>query len=357
MSRFRPDSQSSPSCPRRREANLFRLGVLARALAFFLGGFGVLNVIGELLVPHFDANIWWIDVRFLPAGVRALFTFTASALLLAYAIRPRLAAGRKYCTLVLAVLLLAAALRNSLAFGVLLARGLINTQLPVPLSGFIAGALFFIIVAIILRLAERAPVGEPPARRRVAARARMALFPVLLLIIFPLAQMFFFGKTDYRRAADVIVVPGARVYASGECSPALADRVATACALYRAGYAARLIFSGGPGDGSIYESAGMKKLAMQLGVPAAAVSEDTSGLNTQATIDNSLALCQAHGWQQILVVSHFYHLPRLKMAFQRAGHEVFTVPAQETVIMKALPYYMAREVVALWAYYFRIPTK
>jgi hypothetical protein len=29
----------------------------------------------------------------------------------------------------------------------------------------------------------------------------------------------------------------------------------------------------------------------------------------------------------ILAVSHFYHLPRIKMTFQRSGAGVFTVPA------------------------------
>ena len=55
------------------------------------------------------------------------------------------------------------------------------------------------------------------------------------LAIFPLAQMFFFGKTDYRRPADAAVVLGARVYADGRLSDALADRVRTACQLYRDG--------------------------------------------------------------------------------------------------------------------------
>jgi hypothetical protein len=52
-------------------------------------------------------------------------------------------------------------------------------------------------------------------------------------------------------------------------------------------------------------------------------------------------------------VSHFYHLPRIKLAYQRAGMEVRTVPARETYILAQIPYSMAREVVALWVYYLR----
>ena len=52
-------------------------------------------------------------------------------------------------------------------------------------------------------------------------------------------------------------------------------------------------------------------------------------------------------------VSHFYHLPRIKMAYQRAGIEVYTVPARETRTLLKLPQFVAREVAAFWFYYAR----
>jgi hypothetical protein len=56
---------------------------------------------------------------------------------------------------------------------------------------------------------------------------------------------------------------------------------------------------------------------------------------------------------RILVVSHFYHLPRVKLAYQRDGWNVYTVPANESYLLGKLPYNMAREVAALWVYFFR----
>ena len=56
---------------------------------------------------------------------------------------------------------------------------------------------------------------------------------------------------------------------------------------------------------------------------------------------------------RILVVSHFYHLPRVKLAYQREGLEVYTVPAKESYMLGQMPYNMAREVAALWVYYLR----
>jgi uncharacterized SAM-binding protein YcdF (DUF218 family) len=175
---------------------------------------------------------------------------------------------------------------------------------------------------------------------------------VLCAVIFPVAQMICFGLTDYRRPADAIVVFGAGISPDGTPSLALCDRVRTGCLLYKQGLAPVLIFSGGR-EQPIDEPTMMKRLAVEMGVPAKAILLDPDGLNTDATVNNCRRLLPAMGAGRILAVSHFYHLPRVKMAFARAGIDVYTVPAEQTRILRALPYYMAREVAALWAYYFR----
>ena len=158
----------------------------------------------------------------------------------------------------------------------------------------------------------------------------------LAAIIFPLAQISLFGFTDYRRPADVIVVFGA----SGE---PLYDRLRTACDLYRQGFAPKLLFSGGPG-----EPEQMRNYAIHHGVPASATLEDAAGVNTEATVRNTVEASRG----RILAVSHFYHLPRIKMTFQRYGSEVYTVPS-ETTMYALMPYQLAREDAAFWAYYLR----
>ncbi|HNW91545.1 MAG TPA: YdcF family protein [bacterium] len=327
------------------------LAVLARALAFLLGGFLLLNLLGGCVVPHFDANIWLLDVRFLPAALATPLLLFAAVMLLWFARQPTMPAWRRRITLLPVLLLLAVAVRNTLTVSRLFAAGIVHARFPLPLSLFIAAALLLVTGALLLP--DRTPRPAASLTARIITTAMLAL---LLLILFPLAQMIFFGGTDYRRPADLIVVPGARVYADGRCSPALADRVLTACELYRAGLAPRLFFSGGPGDSVVYEAAAMKALAVREGVPDTVIIEDTAGLNSQATIDHTDALCRELGASRVLVVSHFYHLPRLKLSYQRAGRDIYTVPAREHIFMAAMPYYLAREVVALWAYYFRTPT-
>jgi uncharacterized SAM-binding protein YcdF (DUF218 family) len=173
------------------------------------------------------------------------------------------------------------------------------------------------------------------------------------MVGLPFAQMFCFGPTDYRRPADAIVVFGARVYADGRVSDALADRVRTGCELYKDGLAKRIIFSGGPGDGDVHETEAMRAMALKLGVPAQAIMLDRDGINTRATVSNTCAMFEDSEIRRVLAVSHFYHLPRIKMSYQRQDLEVYTVPAKESYTLTAMPYFMARETAALWVYYLR----
>ncbi|HZQ47465.1 MAG TPA: YdcF family protein [Verrucomicrobiae bacterium] len=316
----------------------------ARALALFFGGFSLLNLLGGLRLPGFDANLWWIDLRAFPKSLDGIVLLLASLCLISFAIRPPHSRWRCDLTTAVAGVLAMAALWNIVEFYYLLAHGSLRPLLPVPLSLFVLAALT-LIIRVNLRPALPTPSSKP-------SLGMLAVF-CFCLVSFPLAQMICFGKTDYRRPADVAVVFGARAYADGRPSDALADRVSTACQLYRDGLVKKLIFSGGPGDGAVHETEAMRRQALRLGVRPADILVDTAGLNTQATVKNTEAMFSQLGAHHILVVSHFYHLPRIKMAYQRAGWDVYTVPAKETYFLRQTPFFMAREVAAMWAYYFR----
>ena len=64
-------------------------------------------------------------------------------------------------------------------------------------------------------------------------------------------------------------------------------------------------------------------------------------------------LFEQNDLQRVLAVSHFYHLPRIKMSYQRQGCEVYTVPAVESYPLTQMPFFVLREVAALWVYYLR----
>lgn len=315
----------------------------ARGVALFLGVFTLLNLAGDLRVRGFDLNLWWIDLRVLPGYVADPFLCLCGLLLAWFALRPACSKLRRHATAICLALLLLAALGNCLTYYSLVLGGAVHPALPVPLSLLIAAGLGLVLRALLR--------GASPGRARDLV-ACVALAGVMGFM-FPLAQMILFGKTDYRRSADVAVVMGARVYADGRLSDALKDRVRTACDLYHQRLVNKLIMSGGPGDGAIHETVAMARAAVRLGVDPEDIIQDQFGLNTGNTVKNTGILFRELHASRILVVSHGYHLPRIKLAYQRAGTQVYTVPARETYFLRQMPFNMAREVVALWVYYLR----
>jgi vancomycin permeability regulator SanA len=329
--------------PRGKLGARFRRNI-TRGVALFFGSFALLNILGGLRSAHFDANLWWIDLRFLPQIIAEPLVFVSALCFIAFAVQPPNSAWRRRATFICAVTLGVFALVNAADFYLLLARGGIVSRFPLPLSLVVAAAMI--------------SVARASSRNALASSFRQDAAIVLAVAVacvvcFPLAQMLCFGKTDYRRPADAAVVLGARVYADGHPSDALADRVRTACQLYRDGMVHKLIFSGGPGDGAIHEAESMRRMAVKLGVKPEDILMDDAGLNTFATVRNSEAMFSQTHASRILVVSHFYHLPRIKLAFQRDGWDVYTVPAKESYLLRQMPYNMAREVAALWVYYLR----
>jgi hypothetical protein len=219
------------------KTNIEACSFVARGLALFLGGFCLLNLMGHFWFARFDANLWWIDIHWISQSAVNVFLLASSFCLIAFSIQIPRSGWRRSLTLGCAAALIIAALADTAQFYVLLLSGAVHSGVPIPLSLFISAALAIILAAVV--------------KKTVTGRAVPALAVCLgCVALFPLAQMFCFGKTDYRRPADAIVVLGARAYADGRPSQALADRVRTACRLYHDGLARTLIFSGGPGDGA-----------------------------------------------------------------------------------------------------------
>lgn len=334
------------------------LSALARGAAIALGSFTLLNLLGDLKTPGFDANAWWINLSFLPHTFQIILLATSGTLLLAHGVRPFTSRTGRIFLRGIILLLAVIAAGNAGKFWSLASAGQIAPGFKIPFSAFLCAALLFLLLSTRTRAAA---AQAPPKSLRTISLILLAIF--LCAILFPVAQMICFGKTDYRRPADVIVIFGARAYADGRLSPALEDRVRTGCDLYRAGLAPYILMTGGPADGDMHEVDAMRARAIQLGVPSEAILLDREGLNTDASVKDTAPVFIARNMHRILAVSHFYHLPRIKMTYQRAAAQnaiaqqptfaIYTVPAEEPYPLRALPRYMLREILALWAYYLR----
>ncbi|MHC4168893.1 MAG: hypothetical protein ACYSWQ_18235, partial [Planctomycetota bacterium] len=126
---------------KRRASDSWLLPTVARGLAFFLGAFSLLNVLGDLLSPGFDANHWWIDLRPIHSPAADIFLAAAALFLLAYSIRPVLSAERRILRYAFVAALLLVTAWNAVTFYVLVIRRTIRSGFPVAFSVFVCGAL------------------------------------------------------------------------------------------------------------------------------------------------------------------------------------------------------------------------
>jgi uncharacterized SAM-binding protein YcdF (DUF218 family) len=119
--------------------------------------------------------------------------------------------------------------------------------------------------------------------------------------------------------ADVIVVLGHPANADGSPSPAMQEQAALAAALFRACLAPALLFTGGAVHNEHMEAQVMADLAVQQGVPAAAIATETQARDTFENARYCWQIMQQHGWRNAIVVTTPYHVRRASHIFHLAG--------------------------------------
>ncbi|MFO0658575.1 MAG: YdcF family protein [Polyangiaceae bacterium] len=257
------------------------------------------------------------------------------------------------------------ALVNAAQFYEGLHRGMFASSWPLPSSLLLAGYLVAHFVYMrrsttpqsVYEAAAAHPEPVPCSQRGVWARALLARVgaPLGFGLFAAFAVMFHlhaFGLTNYARKADAALVLGAKVYASGRPSEALAERVDTAVSLYKQGLVQKLIMSGGIDPNGQSEPAAMRRRALDAGVPDEAIVIDEQGNNTRASIANTAAMMRSHELRKVLAVSHYHHLARVKLLASQAGLPCYTVPADEgDQLLRRTPFYVLRETAALAYYY------
>ncbi|MDR1776155.1 MAG: YdcF family protein [Actinomycetes bacterium] len=321
---------------------------IARGAALFFGCFSAINLLVSKLGTARAEDIWWISFHWLPGPVVTVLQAAAACLLLAFALKPALSHIRLWATTVACGVYVFFALVNVFEYYVLLFRGSFQTTIPVPFSLLVL-LLFIGIVAAAWKWRELAANWSETVIMLVCAVAGALLFPLI--------QFYTFGKTDYRRSADVVVVFGARAHPDGVLSNSLRERVDTAIDLYESDLVDKLLFTGGVDSDGINEVEQMKTYAVRNGVPAADILLDDGGVDTDHSVANTVPMLEDMGAKTVLAVSQFYHLPRIKMAYRAAHYNVITVPAKPELSIPGTPYFVGRETLAFWAYWVRSATR
>lgn len=144
--------------------------------------------------------------------------------------------------------------------------------------------------------------------------------------------------------AEAIVVLGGAIKPASSPRPWVdvseaGDRLLHGVRLYQAGKAPLLIFSGGRidwQDGGPPESDDMAQMAMAMGVPATAIVQDPTSLNTYQNAVNVKKILEEQGLNQVLLVTSAMHMPRSLKIFQRQGIDTIPAPTDFMVTVDTL---------------------
>jgi len=125
--------------------------------------------------------------------------------------------------------------------------------------------------------------------------------------------------------ADAIVVFAGGVGESGKAGVGTQERVQRAVDAYHAGYAPHLILSSGYRY-SFPEAELMRSVALQQGVPPAAIVLEQRSTDTHENVQFVDQILRDHGWRSVLLVSSPYHMRRALLVWQKVAPEVRVIP-------------------------------
>jgi len=166
---------------------------------------------------------------------------------------------------------------------------------------------------------------QPSTIRRWSRRVLLAgtvagLVGVLLLAG---ANLFVTRSAEglaFDEPADVPQRPTAIVFGAGvvngQATPALADRVDGAVALYREGRVSHLLMTGDNSSADYDEVSVMRDLAIEAGVPAEAITRDHAGFDTRSSCYRAR---DVFGVRAAVLVTQDYHLPRALYSCRNLG--------------------------------------
>lgn len=317
---------------------------IIRGFALFLGLFSGVNILISQFGVARTEDVWWIDLSFLTAYIATPLSIICAILLVGFAIKPHMRKLRRTATVSISILYALFALLNVILFYKAAFDKSIIANSTVPFSLIIC--VLFLIIAVAAYTFH--------TQKSSALEHSLTLLIALVLVgLFPLAQIATFGHVNYERPSDMTVVFGARVYRDGTLSVAVHDRVSTAIDLYKRGLTKKLYMTGGVDADGVNEAKHMKKYAVKQGVPATDIIVDSKGMNTDASVVNSSIYIRKKGYKTVLAVSQPFHLPRIKMAYRAMHQNIYTVPAAPSLPIGNIVYTTAREIPAFWVYWLR----
>ncbi len=174
-------------------------------------------------------------------------------------------------------------------------------------------------------------------RGRRAARPRNGLRWLLRLCLLAVlwlagvaAWIVYVGNRDQAGPADAVVVLGAAAYDTRP-SPVFTERIRHGIDLYNRGLAAKIVFTGGYGDGARFSEAQVARTyALRAGVPQDAILVESLSRTTWQNLALSRQLLSEHGLRRVIVVSDPLHMARALRLCRRLDIDAVGSPTPST---------------------------
>ena len=129
---------------------------------------------------------------------------------------------------------------------------------------------------------------------------------------------------------DVAIVLGAAANDNG-VSEVYKQRLNHAAQLYQNADVAKIIVTGGMGEGNSFTDAYMaRKYLESLGIPENAIIEEDTSTITQENLENAKKIMDENGYQTALIVSDPLHMKRAMLLARDMGIDAFSSPTQSS---------------------------
>lgn len=176
------------------------------------------------------------------------------------------------------------------------------------------------------------------------------LFILYFIVMFLIVMS---GVKNHLFKADLIVVLGTKVELDGTPSVGLAARLNEAINVYRQGYAPLILVSGGTGKEGYSEAHVMADYLVAHGIPKQVIVQDELGVNTRATAKNTWQYMVSNHLKSVIVVSQYYHIPRIQLALHTVGINEIGQASPSYVSWRDF-FSVPREMIGYPAYWLRI---
>ena len=187
--------------------------------------------------------------------------------------------------------------------------------------------------------------------RLIVRLAANLLLLYLLTAAAVVASAVWFALRPPTQTAGVLVVLGGAMSEEYGLGSQTRARVEAAVALFNAGAAPRLLFTGGGPGGRVPAGEQMRALAVELGVPAAATAAENEAHSTLQNALFSRPVLGPLADGPVMLVSDGFHLARSWASFRWAGYREVRLAAATAFGDAPLPEQLraiGREALAWW---------